>query len=194
MLSEEKLKRIQAGLPKLVQRLAYKKLASKRLQLKKRYLAAKENGDTDALKIFLSSIGHNVAKSTMSGRVDEPVVSQSPMDVEFTTENSNHDNSSWKPASENSVLEELHCEDPYVDRRVGKKCPYEWKNKKCPSCSFGFTSKSNPIKCHDCDAFTHNKNKCLSVCDTGSNFFVKSINRIIQEETQTQLSLLECQK
>ena len=51
--------------------------------------------------------------------------------------------SNWFPVNEDSVLEELKCNDPYA--QVGEKEKVPWRKKKCPSCKLGFNTKSAPI-------------------------------------------------
>ena len=63
-------------------------------------------------------MGHNVVSATMSGRIDqyEEARGQHALD-----NNDDNDVSSWIPEDENYILEQLHCEDPYSDRRIGEK-------------------------------------------------------------------------
>ena len=37
------------------------------------------------------------------------------------------------PSAEETVLEDLECQDPFAHRKVGVT-EVPWKNKKCPSC------------------------------------------------------------
>ena len=44
-----------------------------------------------------------------------------------------NDVSNWVPSAEETVLDDLECQDPFAHRKVGiTEVP--WKNKKCPSC------------------------------------------------------------
>ena len=169
-LAEEKLVRVKAGVKKPAQRVTYRNLAESRLRLKKNYLDSRKRGEAGAIGDFLTSMGYNVKSATMSGRIDDYEESQSkstPNDVE------NLDVSNWVPSNENSVLEELQCEDPYSHRKVGEKEKVPWRNKKCPSCKLGFNTKSTPIKCDGCDSFTHKKNTCLRDVKNKNQFFCK---------------------
>ena len=74
------------------------------------------------------------------------------------------------PSAEETVLEDLECQDPFAHRKVGVT-EVPWKNKKCPSCKVGFNSKSKTIKCHGCDSFTHSKTSCMSKATNKSQFF-----------------------
>ena len=168
-LAEEKVVRVKAAVPKPAQRKTYKNLAKTRLRLKKNYLDGKERGEKSAVSDFLCSMGHNVKSATMTGRVDEYEESHS----KDSCEADENDVSSWVPSFENSVLEELQCEDPYSERRIGEKKKVAWRNKKCPSCKLGFNTKSDPVKCDGCDSFTHKKNACLDESIEKHQFYCK---------------------
>ena len=79
----------------------------------------------------------------MSGRVTDYQESRSKGGEEADDNNV----SNWVPEIEDSVLEDLECEDPYAHRKVGVK-DIPWKGKNCPSCKGGFNAKSRPSKCH----------------------------------------------
>ena len=54
--------------------------------------------------------------------------------------------SSWIPEGENSILEQLYCDDLYSDRRIGEKRK-PWTNK-----NIGFNLKYGPIKFDGCES------------------------------------------
>ena len=146
-MAEDKLVKIVAGLPKPTQRREYRKLGKTRLRLKKNYLLAKANGEKNAIGDFLSSMGYNVASSTMKGRTDEYEVSR---DKKLIENDDDHDSSNWIVENENSVLEELENLDVYNQRNIGEKNK-PWIGKKCPSCQAGFKNRSATKKCNGCD-------------------------------------------
>ena len=172
ILAEETLVKIVAGVSKPAQRKAYKKLAQTRLRLKKNYLLARQNGESNAIGDFLSSMGYNVTSAMMKGRDDDYKVSQ---DQAVPGEDEDLDTSTWVVNNENSVLEELENPDCYSQRKIGRKNK-PWTTKKCPSCSFGFNQKSDPKKCHGCDSFTHNKKACVRFCNVKTQFYCKKCN------------------
>ena len=77
VLAEDEFVRIIGGLKKPAQRKTYRELADRRLSMKKQYLAAKEAGDTNAIDIYLSTLGHNVMSATMAGRENDHEETQS---------------------------------------------------------------------------------------------------------------------
>ena len=120
-------------------------------------------------------MGHNVASATMSGRIDEYEESRG----KDACEADENDVSGWVPSFENSVLEELECDDPYSARKVGEKKKAPWINKKCPSCKLGFNSKSGPVKCDGCDSFTHKKRACLDESSEKHQFYCSSVQNVV---------------
>ena len=91
-LAEEKIIRTKAAVPKPAQRTVYRDLAKARLKLKKNYLDSKENGESDAIKDFLSSMGHNLVSSTMAGRTNDYEESRGPRLVD---DSDDHETSNW---------------------------------------------------------------------------------------------------
>ena len=69
-------------------------------------------------------------------------------------------------------MEELECEDVYVERIIGAK-NLPWRNKKCPSCKLGFNAKSKPSKCYGCDSFSHSKPSCFNKGVESPHFYCK---------------------
>ena len=168
-LAEEKIIKQKAGVKKPAQRKTYKDLAKSRLNLKKNYLEARENNDSDAISDFLSSMGHNVASSLMQGRTDNYEETRRNSYVRDTDD---LDTSSWiAKAHDESTLEELENPDTYPQRKVGVKEPKAWKKKKCSSCKVGFNSRSNPIKCNGCDSYTHRKQACIREGSQNAQFY-----------------------
>ena len=183
ILAEEKMVRVAAAVPKPAQRRAYKNLAKTRLRLKKNYLLARQNEEKDAISIFLRSMGHNVMSATMSGRNNEYEESQSQ---KAWDDNVDRRVSNWVPSNEDSVLEELSCEDNFNNRKIGVRSREPWIRKKCPSCHLGFNSKSAPIKCYGCDSFTHQKPSCFKYGTEKNNFYCKVCTLAEQRENPVQ--------
>ena len=169
-LAEERIIRTKAAVPKPAQRTVYRDLAKARLKLKKNYLESKENGESDAIKDFLASMGHNLVSSTMSGRTNDYEESRGPGLVD---DSDDHDISNWMAEDNESVLEELENPDTYQHRKIGKKEVKAWKNKKCSSCKVGFNSKSDPIRCDGCDSYTHKRQACIQEGSKKSQFYCK---------------------
>ena len=67
-LSEDFAKKLHSK--NLLKGKVYKQLAITRHDLKKKYVDAKANGEENALSDFLSAMGHNLASSSLQGRVD----------------------------------------------------------------------------------------------------------------------------
>ena len=169
-LAEEKIIRTKAAVPKPAQRTVYRDLAKARLKLKKNYLDSKENGESDAIKDFLSSMGHNLVSSTMAGRTNDYEESRGPRLVD---DSDDYETSNWVAENNDSVLEELENTDTFKHRKIGKKEVKAWKNKKCSSCKVGFNSKSDPIKCDGCDSYTHKRQACIQEGSKKSQFYCK---------------------
>ena len=144
MLAEERVVKAIAAVAKPAQRTTYRDLARARHKLK-------EN-EADAIKNFLSAIGHNLVESTMAGRVDDYEESLAPG---LNGDEEDHNLSNWVAKNNVTILEEFDNPDWYPQRKIGVKEPKAWKNKKCSSCKIGFNSKSDPLKCDGCDFFTH---------------------------------------
>ena len=183
ILAEEKIVRVTAAVPKPAQRRVYKNLAKTRLRLKKNYLLDRENGEQDAIAKFLRSMGHNVVDATMSGRTDEYQESRSKRAWETSGDKRV---SSWVPRNEDSVLEELSCEDNFENRKIGVKNKEPWKKKKCATCHLGFNSKSAPIKCHGCDSYTHRKPSCFNEGSSKKHFNCKVCTPAEQRQSQLE--------
>ena len=141
-------------------------------KLKQNYVEDKTNNEMNAIGTFLSNMGYNVTTATMAGRVND--YEETHSNASFVP-NENPDISSWVPANiENSVLEELECEDVYTERVIGAK-NLLWRNKRCPSCKLGFNAKSKPSKCYGCDSFSHSKPSCFNKGVESPHFTAKFV-------------------
>ena len=194
-LSEEKIIKQIAAFKKTAQRKMYKDLAKARITLKKNYLEAKENDDSEAIPNFLATIGHNVAKSIMQGRTDNY---EETRRESFVNENDDLDTSNWIASNnEDAVLEELHNPDTYENHKIGVRPPKPWNKKKCSSCKIGFNSRSNPIKCDGCDSFTHRKQACIKEGSNKSQFYCKTcipstaVEKRNEDSSESQSSILK---
>ena len=192
ILAEEKLIAIKAGLKNPAQRVKYKELAKRRMNMKKDYLESRRLNEKNTLGEFLSAMGYNVASAVMAGRTTD--YEETHSQVSYRNDET-HETSNWVPAFENSVLEEFENENNiYAHRKIGVKEPVKWKNKKCPSCSSGFNNKSFPLKCDGCDSYTHKKPSCLSKAIQNSQFYWKTCNpatnaNIEQNDKEVQPSM-----
>ena len=154
-------------------------LATRRLNMKKTYIEdSKGGGDSkkEAIKRFLTNMGHNISKSVLLESSSLRVVAATRSKKKETIEDSsiNHNTSSWQQILEKSTIEELtQPSNPYSERTVGttkrvqeetndkaKRAP--WLKKKCPGCRKGFNSQSKTIQCRGCDSFSHDKAICSS--------------------------------
>ena len=133
-------------------------------------MAGKDAGDTNAIDIYLSTLGHNVMSATMAGRENDHEETQSQ---HAYTNDDDPDISSWIPTQENSVFEDLENEDVYEHRNIRQKKKPCWSNEKCASCKTGFNSRSKPVKCDECDRYTHKKVSCLKETYEKSQFFCR---------------------
>ena len=113
--------------------------------------------------------GHNVVSSLLKGRVDDHEETRGNPNE---SENSDRNISNWVPRNEISSLEEMENHDPFEGRSIGVRVK-RVTSKKCPTCKLGFNAKSNPVKCHGCDSFTHKKKSCLEECHISKQFFCK---------------------
>ena len=105
--------------------------------------------------------------------------------------------SSWVPRNEDSVLEELPCEDNFDDRKIGVENKEPWKKKECPSCNLGFHLKSTSIKCHGCDSYTHKKSSCFNEGSSKKHFYCKIFTPAEQRQSQlekAQSKITHCTK
>ena len=147
--------------------------------MKKTYIEdSKGGGDSkkEAIKRFLTNMGHNISKSVLLESSSLRVVAATRSKKKETIEDSsiNHNTSSWQQILEKSTIEELtQPSNPYSERTVGttkrvqeetndkaKRAP--WLKKKCPGCRKGFNSQSKTIQCRGCDSFSHDKAICSS--------------------------------
>ena len=168
-MAEERLIQLEV-MRRPAQRKVYKVLAEKRLALKKNYLEEKGRNEPNAIGKYLSAISHNVVSSSLKGRVDDYEETRGNDDTEHTEGN---DTSNWVPVVDKSSLEELDNPDPYAHRVVGLR-DSEFQRKKCLSYKAGFNTRSNPVKCHGCDSWTHKKQICLKECSSNKQFYCKT--------------------
>ena len=188
-LSEEKIIRQKAAVKKPAQRKNYKRLAKNRHELKKNYIEARNNNESDAISNFLSAMGHNIATSTLQGKTSD--YSETRRDS-YVKNGENLDKSRWADFSrDDSTLEAFENPDVYQNRKIGSKPIKPWNKKKCPSCKIGFNSRSNPIKCDGCDSFTHKKQGCLKETKHKNQFYCKICSptqdkALVEQETQRE--------
>ena len=171
-LAEGYIAKIRVGIAKPKQQPKYKKLAERRLMIKKGYIRDKARGQED-IGAFLSDIGHNVMASIYMGRTTEIKQSQAKTTPSVDV-NIELDSSTWNVERTQSIESVENSTNPYSKRKVGKTLRVqeaddvrisnmcELTRKKCPSCNKGFKSTSNTVKCHSCDSYTHKKSLCLS--------------------------------
>ena len=173
-LAEGEIAKVRVGISKPKQQPKYKKLAERRLLIKKAYIRDKSRGQAD-IGAFLSDIGHNVMASTHMGRITQEKHLQAETIPSVNVDEIGElDRSTWN-VEEASSMECVEIgTNPYAKRKVGKtlrvqeaeeertanRC--EWIARKCPSCNKGFKRSSNTVRCHSCDSFTHKKSSCLS--------------------------------
>ena len=185
-LSEQTVREARIGIEKPRAQPLYRKLAERRLKIKKIYQDEKKKGVAN-LSEFLSNIGHNAMSSISCGRTDELKKTTRARASLVTGEDGHgHDVSTWIPVGQNdlSVLEQpSHC---YNNRRIAvtkrtqekEQHPLRFVGKKCPSCGKGFNKLSTFNECHSCDSLTHKRSGCLELCNDGQTFLCKKCNSV----------------
>ena len=115
--------------------------------MKQNYVEDKTNNEMNAIGTFLSNMGYNVTTATMAGRVND--YEETHSNASFVP-NENPDISSLVPSNiENSVLEELECEDVYAYKVL------------------------EPSKCYGCDSFSHSNPSCFNKGVESPHFYCK---------------------
>ena len=99
--AESLLRKIRIGIPKTAKRKTYKMLATRRLNMKKTNIEdSKGRGDSkkEAIKRFLTNMGHNISKSVLLESSSLRVVAATRSKKNETIEDSfiNHNTSSWQ--------------------------------------------------------------------------------------------------
>ena len=202
-LSEQLVAQARVGIEKPRGQPLYRKLAKRRLAMKKTYLAEKKKGTAD-IGSFLSNMGHNIMASLLCGKANEIKKTSDPRASLIFDNGANHDVSTWVPNLEldESVLEQ--GENPYSHRKIGQTkrrqeedervARIPWIGKKCPSCDHGFNRMSKLIQCHSCDSYTHKKTSCMSSGREKSIFHCKKCKNTTETipPKKTQVGPLQC--
>ena len=202
-LAEQLVSQARVGIEKPRGQPLYRKLAKRRLQMKKMYLEEKKKGNAD-IGSFLSNMGHNIMASLFCGKSNEVKKTLNPRASLIFDNGANHDVSTWVPdlELEESVLEQ--GENPYSQRKIGqtKRRQEEdervvripWLGKKCPSCDHGFNRTSKLVQCHSCDSYTHKRTSCLSSGSENSIFHCKKCKTTTETipPKKTHVGPLQC--